>query len=326
MTRRRTACRSYDRRAPSTDGGALIDPLATYRALSDSIFTLYERGQQRDAIALLETPHPELLPWQAELAHLKACLHGSLGETDEALETLATAHAAGAWWDPSILLEDDDLESLTWMREFMSLVESSRERWAQANAEPDRTGDRLVLPSGPVRGVVVALHGAEEDADDAMAVGESVTELGFGVLAVRSSQRTSPRYRSWPDQQRAVAEIAGALETLPDEVRSLPLVAGGFSAGGRVAFHWAFTGVPCPVAGLIVVAPAVRGDLGEARPAVLDPAVLLVGSDDDLSDEVVTAGRALAASGLSLEVVPGLGHRFPEDFPERLRRALEPVG
>ena len=299
-----------------------MSPLATYRALSDSIFDLYGRGQQREALALLEAPHPELLPWQAELAHLKACLHGSLGETDEALETLAAAHAAGGWWDPSILLEDDDLEPLTWVREFMELVESSRERWTLANAEPDRAGDRLALPSGPTRGVVVALHGAEEDADDAITAWGSATELGFAVLAVRSSQRTSPSYRSWPDQERAAAEIADALAALPAELRSLPVVAAGFSAGGRVALRWALTGTPCAVAGVIAVAPAVQADLGESLAAALDPAVLLVGADDDLRDDVAAAGEKLATSGFTVEVVPGLGHHFPDDFPQRLQKLL----
>lgn len=308
------------------DDSEPASPLETYRALSDSIFALYADGRQRAALALLDTPRPELLPWRAELAHLGACLHGSLGESDEAMATLSEAHDAGGWWDPSILEEDDDLESLAGLPRFASLVESSRARWEQANAEPDRSGDRLALPSGPARGVVVALHGAEEDADDAMAAWGSATELGFGVLAVRSSQRTSPSYRSWPDQARASAEIADALETLPAETRSLPLVAAGFSAGGRVALRWALSGEPRAVAGVVAVAPAVSGDLGEARPGALDPAVLVVGADDDLRDNVVAAGEALAPSGFRVDVVPGVGHHFPRDFRQRLETALGSVG
>ena len=304
------------------DEQAPKSPLATYRALSDSIFALYEAGRQREALSLLDNSREELLPWQAELAHLGACLHGSLGERDEAMATLTAAHAAGGWWDPRILVEDDDLESLLELPEFSSLVESSRSRWARANAELDRTGDRLALPSGPARGVIVALHGAEEDASDTIAAWGSATELGFGVLAVSSSQRTSPNYRSWPDQERAAAEIADALATLPVQTRSLPLVAAGFSAGGRVALQWALSGTPCAVAGVVAVAPAVSGELGGALPEALDPALLLVGADDDLLGDVVAAQQILAASGFKLDVVKGLGHNFPEDFSDRLATAL----
>jgi predicted esterase len=305
------------------DEHAPVGPLQTYRALSDSVFALYEAGQQREALALLDDAGAELRPWQAELAHLAACLHGSLGERDEAMTVLSAAHAAGGWWDPSILVEDDDLASLAGLPEFTALVESSEARWAQANAEPDRTGDRLVLPSGPARGVIVALHGAEEDADDALAAWGSATEVGFVVLAVRSSQRTSPSYRSWPDQERAAVEITDTLATLPMDTRDLPLVAAGFSAGGRVAIHWALSGEPCAVAGLIAVAPAVEGEPGHTSAEALEPALLIVGTDDDLSDDVVAAGRTLSGAGFTTDVVEGLGHRFPDDFRERLATALE---
>ena len=298
-------------------------PLETYRAVSDRVFALYAADQQREALALLGETGPELAPWQAELAHLRACLHGSLGEPEAALTALIAAHAAGGWWDPELLVEDDDLSPLADLPEFAALAESSRERWSRANAEPDRTGDRLELPSGRTHGVVVALHGAEEDADDAVAAWGSATEAGFAVLAVRSSQRTSPSYRSWPDQERAAAEIAAALETLPAQTRELPVVAGGFSAGGRVALHWALSSQPCAVAGVVAVAPAVRGEPRQSGDRVLEPALLVVGDDDDLLDDVAAAGRALSGAGFTTDVVAGLGHRFPDDFPRRLATALD---
>ena len=307
------------------DERAPVGPLQTYRAVSDSVFALYEAGQQREALVLLDGTGPALLPWQAELAHLRACLHGSLGERDAAMAALDVAHAAGGWWDPSILVEDDDLASLNELPGFAELVESSRTRWAQANAEPDRSGDRIALPTGPARGVVVALHGAEEAADDAIAAWGPASEVGFVVLAVRSSQRTSPSYRSWPDPERAAAEVAAALATLPDQTHDLPVVAAGFSAGGRVALEWALARTPGAVTGVIAVAPAVRGVPRHDRTDALQPALLVVGGDDDLLDDVVDAGRALRGAGFTTAVVAGLGHRFPEDFAERLAAALEPV-
>ena len=300
-----------------------MSPLQTYRALSDSVFALYEAGQQREALGLLDASGPELVPWQAEIAHLKACLHGSLGEPEQALAALARAHAADGWWDPAILVEDDDLASLTDLPRFAELVESSRSRWEQANAEPDRSGDRIAWPAAPARGVLVALHGAEEDADDAITAWGTATELGLVVLAVRSSQRTSPSYRSWPDQERADAEIVAALATLPADQRDLPVIAAGFSAGGRTALLWGLSATPNTVAGVVVVAPAVRGELDQSNGQALVPALIIVGEDDDLRDDVVAAGRVLGAAGFTTDVVAGLGHRFPDDFPQRLATALD---
>ena len=47
--------------------------------LADRVFTLYGEGRQREALDLLAVPDPAFEPWSADLAHLAACLHGSLG-------------------------------------------------------------------------------------------------------------------------------------------------------------------------------------------------------------------------------------------------------
>jgi hypothetical protein len=45
---------------------------------------------------------PSWVPWRAELAHLKACLLGSLGETEAALRVLEEASTLGSWWQETI--------------------------------------------------------------------------------------------------------------------------------------------------------------------------------------------------------------------------------
>ena len=158
-----------------------------------------------------------------------------------------------------------------------------------------------------------------------MAAWGGLTALGLAVLAVRSSQRTSPRYRSWPDPLRAAQEVGEAHAVLPDRLRSLPIVAAGFSAGGRIALRWPLSADPVPVRGVVAVAPALSvEDLGRpVVPAGLRPAVLVVGADDDLAQDVTALAERLRGSGFTLEVVPGLGHRVPDDLAARLAPALD---
>ena len=87
-------------RRPAPDGGTALE---RYRGLSDAVFGLYADDRQREALTLLAGAGPDLQPWRAELAHLEACLLGSLGEHDRAFEALRTAHAAGDWWNPDVL-------------------------------------------------------------------------------------------------------------------------------------------------------------------------------------------------------------------------------
>jgi dienelactone hydrolase len=125
-------------------------------------------------------------------------------------------------------------------------------------------------------------------------------------------------YRTWPDPAQARADIARALTELPVELGGLPVLAAGFSAGGRVAVDWALTAQPTPVTGVLAMAPALRELPPETR--TLSPATIWIGSDDDLLEVVDGASDQLP--GLTIERIPGLGHTFPPDFGDRLTQVL----
>ena len=303
-------------------------PEARYDRLTDRVFALYEEGLQPVALELLAAVDPELEPWSAELAHQRACLLGSIDEPAEALRVLQEAGDAGGWWSPEIL-EDDDLAALQDLPAFQKLVALSRDRRTTPQdppliqlpkAAPASTG------SAPTAfpGVVVALHGAGQRASHAMRDWAGVLELGYALVGVESSQLMSPMYRTWPDPAIAREDIARALAQLPDELRGLPLIAAGFSAGGRVALDWALTGQPEQAAGVVVLAPALRELPAEAHGA-LQPATVLIGTEDDLIEVVDEAADQLAALGLTIHKVPALGHEFPDDLTVHLR-ALDQRG
>jgi predicted esterase len=286
-----------------------------YDALTDRVAALYDQGAYEEALALVDAT--SLLPWLAELTHTRACLLAVLGRPAEALAALQSAATAGAWWDESLLTEDDDLATLQSLPGFGELLESSRE--GRAASRPETAEPLLRLPDGEVRGVVVTLHGAGQRAGHAARDWASVTALGYALLCVESSQLMSPMYRTWPDPERSRADVSRALTGLPEELQSLPLIAAGFSAGGRVALDWALTAQPRQVAGVVVLAPALR-QLPASAHGVLDPALVLIGTDDDLR-EVVEEAR-LDRFGVSVEWLPGVGHEFPADFGDRLARVF----
>ncbi|GAB2640816.1 alpha/beta hydrolase [Kribbella swartbergensis] len=292
-------------------------PETTYDALTDRVASLYEQGAYREALALLDDTDDSLLPWLAELTHIRACFLGVLGQPEQALAALQSAAATGAWWDDSLLTEDDDLAGLQDLPGFADLLELSRKQRSGASV----VAPVLELPTGQAHGVVVALHGAGQRAAHAARDWASVTSLGYALLCVESSQLMSPMYRTWPDPERSRDDVARALTQLPAELRSLPVIAAGFSAGGRVALDWALRGRPQPVAGVVVLAPALRG-LPDAAHAALQPSVVLTGTDDDLRGVVEEAGEQLRGLGVSVEWLPGVGHEFPADFADQLERVL----
>jgi dienelactone hydrolase len=314
-----------------------------YDELVDQVEVLYNDRQYRAAVELVDAESDGLEPWAAELAHVKACLLGVSGDAAGALQVLLEASAAGGWWRPTILTEDDDLAALQDRPEFQDLV-----RLSESRVTNDPVSPLVVLPGqtaeGPSRqpvGVVVALHGAGQTAGHARRDWNGVLDLGYALICVQSSSRMSPNYRTWPDRDQAAADIAAALAEAETTTGlqlagtnsppvggqgrgpvvgagRMPVVAAGFSAGGRAAVDWGLTGLPGPVAGVLAMAPALRELPDGGMP--LSPAMIWIGTGDDLLEVVDRAADQLA--GFAIERIPGLGHTFPADFAERLSAVL----
>jgi dienelactone hydrolase len=294
--------------------------LLAYRRLNEEVFRCYEQGRIEDGIRLLAAPAADMLPWQAELAYLRACLQGAAGRPGEALRTLSESLASGGWWDPAVLEGEEDFEEVRLLPAFPALLEESARRWRDAG-RTTREHDVLVRPSTlPARGVLLALHGAEESEADAARAWRPAVEAGFAVLAVRSSWRTSPRYRTWPrgaHASQALEEIDAAVAAHAGEIEGLPLFVAGFSAGGRVALRWALSRKPGTVAGVVAVAPALSLAELPREPAVPARTQLIVGAEDDLLDDVRELAGHLGGR-CRLEVVDGAGHEVPADAVRRL--------
>jgi predicted esterase len=295
-----------------------MEPAERYDAVVDQVEELYGQGRYGEAVALLDGESSGLEAWRAELAHLKACVLGAGGDADGALRVLRDASAAGAWWAPGILVDDDDLAGLRGRPEFDEVVALSETRMTD-----DPVPALIEVPEQPA-GVVFALHGAGQTAEHARRDWAGVLELGYALVCVTSSRRMSPMYRTWPDRGQAATDIAWALERWSTETglqlprEGLPIIAAGFSAGGRAALDWALTGLPMPVDGVLTVAPALRDLPPERSP--LSPATVWIGTDDDLLEVVDNAADQLG--GFTIERVPGVSHAFPPDFPKLLAAVL----
>ncbi|HEY0698889.1 MAG TPA: alpha/beta hydrolase [Micromonospora sp.] len=304
----------------------MSDERARYRAVEEEAFAAYERGDLDGGVALLRAAMPELPGWRSDLAHFAACLLALRDRPAEALAELHTAYQAGGWWHRRILLDDGDLAGLRGLPGFADLVEGAHAR-AEA-ADPATRPPVVRRPAGPPRGLLLALHGAGEDAHDAAEAWGAAVDAGHLLVTIDSTQLNTPMYRSWPDPSVGLRDIAAALETLtPDELR-LPRVAAGFSAGGRQALLWALAGTPHAPSRFVAVAPAVHsaqlGGLAAAVERGLTGVVVVGDRDDDVRDGALAAVRDLRAAGLPcrLDEVPGLGHAFPPDFDRRLPALL----
>ncbi|WP_371661803.1 hypothetical protein [Streptomyces sp. NBC_00280] len=317
------------------DGRTNVAQEALYRALDETVSRLYAEGRLADALTAVQDAAPRIPSRRADTAHLAACLLTLTGRAEDALAELRAALADGAWWSPAILVDDDDLAVVRDLEGFAPLLRESTARHATATGVPLPPVVRR--PQGAARGVLVALHGADQDATLAAEQWAAALDAGFVLVAVDSSQRSTPLYRSWPDTGLGIRDITAALAELDEADRSLPLLAAGFSAGARVAVLWALSDVSdvsdaaVRPSGFLALGPALTPAHldGERRARAARSAVrgrILVGEqDDDVTPEVFDAHKVLADAGadVTLETMPGVGHDFPADFPQRLPALLD---
>ena len=300
-------------------------------ALNDDVFALYGEGRLAEALETVEASEPLLPRWRSRTLYWRACLLAQLGRPEEALATLKDGLADGLWWRPDWLTTDHDLERLWDLPGFDEVVMESEHRQVKANAaQPDRPHMLVLPPTGQPRGALVALHMYGATPEESAPWWRAATELGLVVCLPRSTRVQAEGHPCWDDDMAAARDVAVAVETAMSAhpVPGGSLILAGASQGGVRAIEMALLGEPPAGAFIGIVAGVADPDLLEGH---VDEAVarglrgwLLTGERDAARQAVELLHHQLTEAGMEcrLDVVPGLGHAFPEDFPQRLRAAL----
>jgi uncharacterized protein len=188
-------------------------------------------------------------------------------------------------------------------------------------------------PHGPARvhlhpaenpgGAVVLGHGAGGGVTtpDLVAASEAALSTRFSVALVEQPYRVAGRRSQAPAAQLDAAWTAVIEQLAESDLGGLPLVAGGRSAGARVACR---TAAETGAAGVLCLAfplhpPGKAGDPAKSRQHELDAVevpVLIVQGDRD------PFGMPRAGRGQTLVTIPGANHGLKTGL-DRLRAAIE---
>jgi hypothetical protein len=305
------------------DGVAVTQDL---EAVKNKLFELHESQRYQEALDLsrsVRETHP------ANASYWSACLLSLVGETEESITTLERALVAGYWWSPDALRRDPDLEPLRSDVRFTRVVEASEDRWRAAfRVEPELV---MFPPKGASSGVLlIALHGSPAfSLDDFAAQWEPLTSRGIALVVPRSSQAAnSDGGATWDDRARTERDLRLAHERAKSRFGTTRVVIAGFSAGGEAAITASVMDQPAirPI-GFIAVAARIHPDVPAAL-AQADPSLrgwIIVGDNDWARDGCVALAEQARVVGLPwhIEVVEGIGHRFPAEFSSRLERATD---
>ena len=301
---------------------------------SEQMFSLYAERKFKEALAVVDQLSLAFPAEAAKTDFWRICLLSVSGDEQGALDAMMLAIGRGSWWSEQQLRSDSDLASLQGDSRFESMVEvcKMQQHNAAANAKPDL----MVLKpkgNGPFP-LLIALHGRSSSPEQDVSFWESAVDQGWMVAMPQSSQPGSPNSYVWDDETRAMIEINAHYLSLMKHfpIERGHILLGGFSQGAVMAMLLAIDGL-VRVRGVIAVSP---GGFGLAR---LEPTIkathirrlstyLVIGGRDIDYTRIKTIPKTLsdAEFACKLEEYPDMGHSFPADFDQTLKRAFEFIG
>lgn len=308
-----------------------------YNIKEEQFFELYGAKKYGEARILIEQMLRDYPEKAGTLYNYTYCARNLAGDAEGALELMEEAAGKGYWSDPDQLAGDDDLQNLhdnprfrAVLKRYTELAEESRKN-SRSELKITDPKEGTHTPDLPVP-LVFALHGNNQSATDSSDDWNFMSEKGWMVASPQSSQISMPGAYVWNDLSVAVPEVRKHFDSITGKYNVDPekTIIAGFSKGGALAAKICLEQV-LPVRRLVLMGPYL-GDL-HGIDGMVDAfshgggkVLILVGENDsDCINGAKGLHNMLKDSGVDsrLDIVPGLGHAYPEDFPDRIMQNID---
>ena len=311
-----------------------MSTMVDFDKLMAAMMDLYNAGNYAQAYDLLLREEGRFPEFTDELYYQKMCMVSRMNDIPQALQYFRDALAQGYWFAPRWLREDEDLKALQGLPEFEEMVAACQQKFAQAQAaaKPEVTVLQPQEPS-PATGypLLIALHGNGANAPRTLNPHRGIASQGWLVAVLQSSQVAGPSSFVWDDYEKAQGEIQQHLTALEKDYAIDPqrIVVGGFSMGGGLATWLGLNGA-IKARGFVALGPYLP-DVDALLP-FLDSAksagarsYIVVGEEDKICLDISHKVHDLLndhSIPCELELLPGLGHAYPNDYTKSLEKGL----
>ncbi len=287
--------------------------------MAQRVFDLYSEGRYEEALRVVEGARPDHPEEDGRLTFWEACLLGVSGAPDEALRVLEAGMERGLWWAPD-MLADSDLDAVRELKGWDEVLHRCSELAAEFSATHRPETQHHPASVDSPAGTVITLHGGGADPAAHADQWRGAVPDAWTVVAPVGTVPVSKGEWGWAHDGSTDA----VLEQIRDLELSPPVVLSGFSQGGGVAAALAWEGA-VEASGLVLVCPSLgplRWDPGSHRRV---PTYIIAGDLDRYLPACLELKEGMERGGVPvrLDELPGVGHRVPDDFPRRMRAALE---
>ncbi len=311
-----------------------MSTILDFEKLMAEMMSLYNADNYAGAYDLLLREEGRFPEFTDELYYQKMCMVSRMNDIPQALQYFREALAQGYWFAPRWLREDEDLKLLQGLPEFEEMFAACQQKLAeaQAAARPEVT---VLQPEEqpPASGypLLIALHGNGANAPRTLNPHRGIVSQGWLVAVLQSSQVAGPGSFVWDDYEKAQGEIQQHLAALEQDYAIDPrrIVVSGFSMGGGLATWLGLNGA-IKARGFVALGPylpdvdALQPFLNSAKSASAR-GYIVVGEEDNVCLGIShKVHDLLKANGIpcELELLPGLGHEYPDDYTNSLEKGL----
>ena len=307
--------------------------------LAEAARAKIDAGDPAAALAILAGAETALPLHAGHIFSWRAALLAELGRADAALDMLDAALAAGCRFKTEWLRDNPRLAPLRGLARFDDIVDRAASRYAQVQGDARPVLEAFIPRTArPALGypTLIALHGNNSNIAETEPYWKSAARLGWLVALPQSSEiGASPNSFTWNDRDRTLAEVEKHLQDLREQslVDKRAVVLAGFSMGALQALALVLTR-RFKASGVISVG-AYLPHIREFRPLIESGNAagkrfhIVVGANDssgyDGAKQLATELER-AEVDVVLDARSDLGHAYPRDMDETLRRALTFVG
>jgi predicted esterase len=257
-----------------------------------------------------------------------ACCYALLGDNENAMNWLEKAYELGVYK----FSDDEDLVSLKEDKKYQKLEKKASKRIKELEAKEWK--GIVTFPEGFDKDkeypVVVALHGfGTSPVGFSRVLTPSITSLGYILYCPYGPEIRGSTAFGWGEIEQSEKRILDAIERLKKNnlIDTKRIILFGYSQGGGRAFYMGLKH-PKIFQGIISAAGAYYKEnnefLGNAKENGVN-VYAMIGEKDNLLESNQKAEEEMKKARIPFKLVvyPGIGHAFPPNSEEELKRALE---